>query len=220
MSFEEHLPEDWNGRIPPPYRYIEREYVEMFFDTGRPMLTTYKRCAEMEDKSRADAREGKLNTLVRGPDGYAIAGISGVGRCSYMFCTSLKQNLDVMAGFEGANAHFRIDDPRAFAREVAAEMSGYQSGLMGACVYMPERSLEATAVSNPDFSEIEAVMRSEDTEAIGRAIDNFRTQLGRQQSALVGAQAYFAKVASTHEDESEFRSFGWLTMRRASTHYF
>jgi hypothetical protein len=210
MPLDEHIPAEWRGRIPPLFRYMKQEYVEAFFARGELWLTTYERCRAIDDLSRNDAREGKINTLVRTTGDYAIASVSGVGRQSYMLCTSLHESEALMSSFEAANDYFRIDDPRAFAETIASAVNGYQRGLMGPCTYMPERSVEKYDPSFlPDFSKILELGRSGDEAGAIKAVEEFHKSLSENHARFVGQIPYFAKVAGSHQDEREFR-FVWI----------
>jgi hypothetical protein len=211
MSFEMHLLPEWNGKIPPLFRYMKREHVNEFFGTGALMLTTYARCAAM-DATRQDRREGKMNSLLRYGD-RAIAGLHGVGKTSYMLCTSLVESKDLMHSFEGTDDYFRIDDTAGFVQAVANSLPGYQKGLMGPCIYLPERSIECDDPAfEPDASELLRAMQGGDEKAMQLAVERFTGALGARMNNVVGVQPYFVKVAGTHEDEREFRLV-WLVDR-------
>jgi len=207
---EEHIPDEWAGKIPKLVRYTQRAFVDAFFERGELMLTTFERCSQSDDLTRVDRREGKVNSFVRTGEGRAIAGIHGVGRNSYMLCTSLVESEVLMQTFEGSDDYFLIDDPRGFAIEVSRVLPGYQQGLMGPCVYMSERSVETDDPGfEPNLAALIQAMTSGDEVAATAAVEQHQRSLGSSFEKLIGSKPYFSKVASTHEDESEFR-FVWL----------
>jgi hypothetical protein len=123
-----------------------------------------------------------------------------------MLCTSTIESNDLMRTFAGADDYFRIDDARAFAEIVASAIPGYVQGLMGACVYMPERSIETRDPNLiPDFSHVIEMSRRGDEAGAIKAVEEFHQRLSANYAKSVGQKPYFAKVAGSHGDESEFR---------------
>ena len=60
---------NWHIRTPHLFRYMNREYIEKFFDTGKLMLSSFRRFSEHDDAMRNDGIEGKNVVSVRGKNG-------------------------------------------------------------------------------------------------------------------------------------------------------
>lgn len=74
--------------IPILYRFIEAQYVDMFFETGKLKLTTFDNCKNLEDEIRKDTKEGQSELY--GYDGEVKMKMEfGVGSDAILLCTSL-----------------------------------------------------------------------------------------------------------------------------------
>jgi len=209
IPIDYRFPDDWAGKAPPLFKYGRRVHVDSFLRTGRLKLTTYGECKVM-DSTRRDRREGMANSLLNFSDGGAVAGVHGVGRTSYMFCTSMKEGAATMELFEGAETWFRIDDVDGFAQAIGETIQGCNRVLVGPCRYVPARLIERRDVQRPDASElIRVACGGGDRAAIERALEGFHQQLGDMVQGAVADVPYFVKVAESHEREAEFR-FVWL----------
>lgn len=82
------LPTNVIYNIPILYRFIEEQYVDEFFKTGKLKLTTFDNCKKLEDDNRKDTKEGQSELY--GYDGNIKMQIGfGVGSDAIMLCTSL-----------------------------------------------------------------------------------------------------------------------------------
>ena len=82
------LPTNVIYNIPILYRFIEGQYVDELFKTGKLKLTTFDNCKRLEDDNRKDAKEGQSELF--GYDGDIKMQIGfGVGGDAIMLCTSL-----------------------------------------------------------------------------------------------------------------------------------
>lgn len=75
------------SRCPQLIRFMEKEYVEQFFNEGILRLSSFDKCKTLEDQNRRDHDEGVTN-LVGMKDDYCIKMRYGIGRNPYLLCAS------------------------------------------------------------------------------------------------------------------------------------
>lgn len=72
------------------YRFLEEEYVDEFLKTGRLMISTIRRCRELEDQSRMDKNESTYSYELKWLDNSDILN-ARVGDNAFVLCCSLTQ---------------------------------------------------------------------------------------------------------------------------------
>jgi len=187
------------------YRYLEKEYVESFFDTGNLMLSSFTRCRSLEG-TRGDDREGKANFAVAGRDN-SVFGIFNVGLNTQFLCTSRIQTEQLMHKF-GVDDYFVVRRPAHFAHAIAECMTDVTDIHMSDCTYS-DNGHEAS--SQESFFDLPPDFGNED-----KAIQWFERQQKRMSSILhnsLGNRGLFTKRFS-YQDEAEFR-FAWTFSRPA-----
>lgn len=191
----------------PKVRYLPAEYVDNFFARGELLLTTYEKCRTHEDLARRDVNEGKSNFFLRHGT-QATAGIQGVGRNSYMLCTSLAWSEEVSRRFS-TNCAFFIEDTEAFAHAIAKVLPGVQSLQHRACRYVNERSISGTIPNplEPEASKLVEAARS-GTGGIDKLFHELREAMSERLEEAVVDKTYFMKEAVPFAVEEEFR-FVW-----------
>lgn len=135
------LSRPWTLRQPYVYRYLERQYVHEFFETGALRLSSFKKFAKHEDEARLDTQEGKglVAHQHKIGKGQSITGYLVYGEDSYVLCGAMRHGVDIMAAFPGANSGFRINDTVRFADCIAHHIPGFKGGSEGPCIYLPKR---------------------------------------------------------------------------------
>src|SRR3546814_68487 len=98
------------------YRYLEKQYVDSFLDTGSLMLSSFSRCRGLEC-ARGDNREGKANFAVAGKDN-SVFGIFNAGLNTQFLCTSRIETAQLMHKF-GVDDYLIIARSAHFAHAVA-----------------------------------------------------------------------------------------------------
>lgn len=131
----------WTIRQPYVYRYLNREYVDQFFETGALRLSSFKAFAKHADEARLDAQEGRGLVIHQHNigKGQHIAGHLIYGEGSYVLCGAMRHDAEIMRAFSGVNSGFRINDTVRFADCIANHIQGFKSGSEGPCIYMPRR---------------------------------------------------------------------------------
>lgn len=181
------------------YRYLEKTYIESFFDTGTLMLSSLNRCRNLED-ARGDIREGRANFFITGK-GNSVSGIFNAGLNTLLLCTSRIQSSQLMKKFN-VDDYFIIKRPSHFAHVVAESMADVTDIHMSDCIYSDNgyesSTHESFFHSSPDFGNDE------------KAILWFQNQQRRMTDILrrnLGNKGLFTKRLS-YQEEAEFR-FAW-----------
>ena len=119
------------------YRFIEAQYVDMFFETGKLKLTTFEDCKNLEDENRKDTKEGQSELF--GYDGdYKVEIEYGVGSDAIMLCTSLSSEYE---DYKGTiyDKYIEIFDAQGLLFAIADQLTknGYviKNILFGPCFY-------------------------------------------------------------------------------------
>lgn len=198
------------------FRYLPTQYVEQFFSDGSLLFTTYEKCRTHEDLTRRDSREGKTNFYFPHA-GHAVAGIHGVGKRSYVLCTSSTLNDDIRLRFQVDN-WIEVVDPPAFAEAVSRAIPGFIRLQMAPCRYVAERSIErpiSTPVM-PDPAPLIEATRSGIPGAVEAAFHAMNQQMADRLEDELGDAAYFLKEADPYAIEDEFR-FVWTVDHEVRT---
>lgn len=130
---------NWHVKTPTVYRYLEQEYIDKFFEEGIIQLSSFAQFAEHEDEARKDSDEG-VNIMTVEDEDSAIIGVGAAGRDAYVFCGSTIASDELMEEF-GVDGYFKINDTRAFAREISKsleqsdDVKQVKRGVEGFCEY-------------------------------------------------------------------------------------
>lgn len=134
---------EWRVRRPYFYRYLDRQFVDLFFNDGVLRLSTFQTFARHVDEQRQDAKEGwgvvSNNTSDGG--GQSIFASVGMGFDSYVLCGSTMFTQELKRAF-GTESGFRINDTISFANVVSSHIPGFRTGIEGGCIYNQYRSVE------------------------------------------------------------------------------
>lgn len=181
----------WHVKTPPLVRYMDRQYVEEFFDTGRLRLSSFTEFAKHRDEERLDAKEG-MTILTGIAADQTVFAVTKHGVRSYILCTSAVESPDLQAAF-GADGGFRIKDSTAFGVAIASVLPGFVEGLEGHCIYQDERVIERE-------------INSLDLEALQRDPNSLQT-VAAHAFRIGGADVFFVKLRK-YSAQAEYR-FVW-----------
>ena len=123
----------WILLPPVVYRYLDQQFIEEFFSTGRLRLSSFHQFKNYADEERGDDHEGK-NVVTGIGDNITITAGVEQGHNSLILCTSVRGDNDLMRQF-GCTGFFRIVDTHMFGRAIANRISGCTDGLEGFCTY-------------------------------------------------------------------------------------
>jgi hypothetical protein len=120
-------------------RYMDKEYVERFFEFGELRLTSFPVFRNYSDEPRRDVNEGVASQNIEGRNG-SLAMIAFEGRASYVLSTSTLEDEKLQKEFN-VNSGFRILDSFGFATSIASHIPGFCEGWEGICSYRSAVSL-------------------------------------------------------------------------------
>lgn len=143
----------WNILQQPVYRYLDQEYIEEFFNTGKLRLSSFKAFSNHKDEQRNDKNEGLRISSLRGKDFTSFA-VTNWGIESVILSTSSQYDSQLQKNFK-VNGCFKITRPTEFAIEISKCIPNFKRGMEGFCNYENEKSighdnlsLELESVSN------------------------------------------------------------------------
>ena len=187
------------------YRYLEKQYVESFFDTGSIMLSSFARCRSLEC-ARGDNREGKANFAVAGKNTTAF-GIFNSGLNTQFLCTSRIETTHLMHKF-GVDDYFVITRPAHFAQAIAECMADVKEMHMNDCIYSDNgyetTSPEPFVDSLPNLADEKSALEWAEWQ---------HSRLSNIIQESLGNRGLFTKRLS-YQDEAEFR-FAWTLSKPA-----
>lgn len=197
--------------FPTVYRFMgNAKYIDDFFNTGAIRLSTFKRCATLENKNRQDCTEGH-NTVIGFKNEHTIKISTGVEN-AIILCTSLTAYYENDKGIN-ENECIEIFDIQSFTRAIALKLveNGIklQGALYGPCVY-----------SNRDvYGNLNQKKYTEMMNQINSGSGSFDFNLMFDiAEELGGTHVYFSKPLDKSK-ETEFR-FVWMTCENPSQEYY
>lgn len=190
----------WSVRRPYVYRYLDKKYVDQFFDRGTLRLSSYDAFSKHIDEERNDSSEGWvsfINTSTTGK-GQTIAARIAKGHESYILCGASVYTAELAKTF-GVDSGFRINDPTGFAAEIARHIPVFTGGTEGACIYLPNKMV----VRNIGEVDIEKI--KDDNDPTKFSVDKMAALI----STLAGDDPYFTKHVR-YRNQLEYRLL-WFT---------
>lgn len=126
--------------IPMVFRYMNKEFVDDFFATGRLRLSSFKKFHKHEDEQRGDKTEG--NNMIHAKAGdMSFVSVQSTGSNAYVLCSALISDDELMNDFE-SNDCLIIENPIAFINIVAAKIPEFQGTLFGPCMYQSKKIIQ------------------------------------------------------------------------------
>lgn len=130
--------------IPPLYRYLDEQYVDMFFNLGVLRISSFEQFKKHKDEARLDTQEGKACLVGKCKNNPLQLRIGfGVGN-NFVLCTSFLKSIKIAEEFK-ANSCFEIFDPMAFMQKIgdALQKRNFPLGriLHGFCQYKDVREI-------------------------------------------------------------------------------
>lgn len=145
----------WLVRIPFVYRYLDKKYVDSFFETGKLRLSTFKKFSQHADEERNDSTEGYavVSAQSSNREGGYIGGSIGLGQSSYILCGSTVLDNSIARNFD-TNSGFIINDTVNFSAAIARAIPSFVAGAQGSCMYQERRSVHRNAKFDLDSHRI------------------------------------------------------------------
>jgi hypothetical protein len=179
--------------VPPVvYRYMNQQYINEFFSTGRLRLGSFATFKRHEDEERGDLLEG-VNLVTGSSDVLTVAASLQQGCNSLILSTSMRADESLMRQFN-CDGYFRIVDTHLFGQSIARSINGCTDGVEGFCTYK-----DAHLIRKKIFPTVVASMSAAKT--LG-ALD---LQAAAEVTAgLAGIEGFFSKRRQ-FEHQSEYR---------------
>ena len=182
--------------VPHLYRFLEKQYVDEFFETGKLKLTTFSDCAKHENKNKNDSEEGVATITTILGNGKRIEAKIGIGENAYMLCTTMQYNENLYKSLE-YDACFSITDPMAFSNIIINKLQNVVSFVFGPCMYLSERELDNSRhVTIQDYEKIG--FENNNNELDFQQMINFSTK-GIEKDMM------FLKKRDKYSNQNEYR---------------
>ena len=128
--------------LPNVYRYMDKKYVDMFFDKGILRISSFKKFREYPDEVRGDKNEGDGSVMgVSEKSGFQFHVSSQTGNDAYMLCGSIIESDSVKKTFD-TDACFRISKPLEFSIAISNAILGFNRAFQGYCNYRDHRIIK------------------------------------------------------------------------------
>jgi hypothetical protein len=180
----------WAIRLPIVTRFLDKEYVEEFFSSGRLRLSSFNTFRNHKDEERRDQNEGRVHAEINTPNAnHHILAING--QEAYVLCGGLVENPTMEASFS-TRYGIRILNPLAFADAISVRIPGFVGGSQGNCIYR-----SATIIRKQDSTLFEPPANQESMEKWASDYDEY---VARQTK-----EAFFIKqLKFAHQNEYRF----------------
>ena len=121
-------------------RYLDKEYVDQFFNDGTIMLSSIKQFAKHGDFQRFDDKEGIFMFLGKLKD-QTIECFGNIGTSAYILCGTPILSKELMNTFK-TNSYFKINDVAKFTELVADQLVNFKQCAGGPCIYDDSKIFE------------------------------------------------------------------------------
>jgi len=120
------IQQPWHVGTPILVGYLDRRYVQDFFDRGVLRPSCFVEFAKHTDEQRLDRNEG-VNFLVGRSEDQTVTAWTKHGTRSYVLCPTQIESPDLQSDF-AADSGFRIMDSTNFGLAVAVALPGSEKG--------------------------------------------------------------------------------------------
>lgn len=122
------------------YRYMDKIYIDQFFESGKLRLSSFKTYKNYEDNVKGDKGEGRnIAWATSKKEEMTMVAVVGVGFDAYSLCASTLYSDELKEKFN-CNAAFRIKDSHNFGIAIANKVPGFIEGMQGHCIYVNRRT--------------------------------------------------------------------------------
>jgi hypothetical protein len=133
----------WTICTPTLFRFLDRQYVDEFFDSGALRLSSFSQFAKHEDEARHDPAEGKAMFVNRTTEGtgQTLMALTRHGANACVLSASMRHDPDLMRAFN-ADSCILIKDSLNFGAAISRSVPGFVGGLEGPCLYQSTGIIE------------------------------------------------------------------------------
>lgn len=191
---------EWRIRRPVVYRYLDKKFVDAFFETGALRISSFASFAAHIDEERQDSSEGQGIVMHRNSEGegQTMMAVVGQGRNAYVLCGAMNYRPDLAQAF-CTNSGFRINDSISFSEAVSKYLPGFQMGLEGPCLYLAKKTVQR----DMGRIDLDAMKVSPESKEIDMG------KLAQTTFATAGDDLFFIK-SDRYAHQNEYRLL-WLT---------
>jgi hypothetical protein len=139
--------------IPNVYRYMNKKYIDNFFEKGILRISSFRKFREYPDEIRGDKNEGGGGVLgTSDKSGFQFHVMTQTGNDAYMLSGSTIESENLMKTF-GTDGYFRITKPIEFCVAISNSINGSNRLLQGICNYRDQRIIKKliTGLDIKDF---------------------------------------------------------------------
>ena len=128
--------------LPNVYRYMDKEFIDSFFDKGMLRLSSFKRFRKYPNEIRGDRREGGGGiTGVSDKSGFQFHVMTQTGNDAYVLCGSVIESPKIRKIFN-TDSCFRIMKPLDFSIAISNAIIGFKQSFQGFCNYRDYRIIK------------------------------------------------------------------------------
>lgn len=187
---------------PMVFRYLEKEFVDLFFDKGILRLSSFRQFKKHKDEQRGDKSEG--TNLIHATGGMTMMTFVNSGSNAFVLSTSLKNSKSLCADFN-YDACFVIENPVDFLITIGSKLGDLRGALLGPCIYQPVKIITRNM---PGLS-------LEGLKSDYGGIDPLKMH---QQSIKTGGNDVFFTKTNVHSHQNEFRFLWFLWEDKVEDH--
>lgn len=202
----------WNQRSPTIYRYLEKEFVEDFFEKGELRLSSFKRFKKHKDEQRKDTSEGSVTSCVAGSD-FTVYANTEHGSNALILSTSQVYENGLFDSFN-VDSCFSINNVPQFGLAICKTIPGCIAGIEGSCIYDDKRVIQTNAgvLKREDFgidnSNSNTVMKPTDISQ-----EEMNKRYGNSLQIALGDDPLFLKMKN-HSPQREYRLIWFLELEK------
>lgn len=131
-----------NIYLPNVYRYMAKEYIDLFFEKGILRISSFKKFREYPDEIRGDKNEGNGSvTGTTNTSDFQFHVMSSTGNDAYMLCGSIINSDSIRKTFD-IETCFRIVKPIEFSAAISNAILGLKQSFQGFCNYREHRVIK------------------------------------------------------------------------------
>lgn len=178
--------------IPMIYRYMEKQWLDLFFKEGKLRLSSFRNFRKHSDEQRGDKSEGN-SILIGTGNNKTIYSVVSTGIDAFVLSTSLMYNYALYSDFK-VDGCFVIERPIEFMQEISKHIPDFIGINFGPCIYKPESLIKRQL---PDF----------DLKSIQSDDDPTKNDLGKifTTSNQIGGNDVLFKKSLKYAPQHEYR---------------
>lgn len=186
----------WNIVTPVLFRYLNQEFINEFFESGRLRLSSFQAFSKYKDEQRLDPNEGE--SILDGlGNGVAFRAKVHHGRSSLILSTSRIEDDQLMKDFN-VDGYFKIKDSTNFGVLISNKIPCFVSGIEGSCIYSSERSIQRKIDLKDRDGQRLKELKEKDSNL-------YKAELSKIINEISEMDGYFVKLNKySHQNEYRF----------------